>query len=257
VLTDPVETRPSRQESPAPRWVPRAWLPRVAAACLPWSASPSGGWLGPALWGEAHGALAVQRRAPMWLAPAGRQGWSLSPAPIPLPFGGRIRERSPCVSAETPRVTSRRQGSGARMGNAPPVVASPALLSVVVALTQSWVSASLCVSHARFRDPTPPFSPRRLPRDRFPCFHSGLSLQRHLFSPLTLAAFYGQDRPCDCAAGPTRPTPARHLPSLSVTVTRRPTTSVAVTPSTQGLFFPNRSLRCHRKQCASIVVSIW
>lgn len=71
------------------------------------------------------------------------------------------------------------------------------------------------------------------------------------------AAFYVRDTPCDYAVGPKPQRRGLHPSSLCARARRRPIISAAATPSAPGLFFPKRSFRCHRKKCASMVVSIW
>ena len=168
--TDPVETHRSSRETPAPRWVPRAWLPRIAAACLLWPESHSDGLLSPCLLESARGGLAAPCRSPIWPDSAAIAGWFLSPSHKPLLFGHRVLGRSPAAVVGRPRGASRRRDRGAKTCNSPLAVVAPALLSVVVSLTRSSVSAYLRVSHTRFRDPSPPFPTHRLPRERFPCF---------------------------------------------------------------------------------------
>jgi hypothetical protein len=71
------------------------------------------------------------------------------------------------------------------------------------------------------------------------------------------AAFYGRDTPCDYAVGPKPQRRGPRQSSLCARARRRPIISAAATPSARELFSPKRSFRCHRKKCASIVVSIW
>ena len=76
-------------------------------------------------------------------------------------------------------------------------------------------------------------------------------------SPQPPAVCGARDRRYNSSVAPRQPEPERSPPYTCVRVRPLPRVSAVARPSALGLFFPNRILRCQRKKCASIVVSIW